>query len=131
MTVHSALAWTWCPCHNKKLCDAFQNSEIDRKATCQLLLSNTAHHLHRKHACPLSHTHTHTHTRQCFSSYQINVCTLIANNCTSPCSEICCTISFYIYRMSQDERSISWEVIVSVILSKKSVYVDVSYSERF
>jgi hypothetical protein len=27
--------------------------------------------------------------------------------------------------------SIFWEVIVSVILSKKSVYVHVSYSERF
>jgi hypothetical protein len=33
-----------------------------------------------------------------------------------------------IYRMSQKERSIVWEVIVSVILSKKSVYVHVSYS---
>jgi hypothetical protein len=34
-------------------------------------------------------------------------------------------------RVSQEERSIFWEVIVSVILSKKSVYVHVSYSELF
>jgi hypothetical protein len=34
------------------------------------------------------------------------------------------------YRMSQEERSIFWEVIVSVILSI-NVYVYVSYSERF
>jgi hypothetical protein len=33
--------------------------------------------------------------------------------------------------MYQDERSILWEVIVSVIQRKKSVYVHVSYSERF
>ena len=36
-----------------------------------------------------------------------------------------------IYRMSQEERSIFWEVIVSVILSKKPLYEHVSYSERF
>jgi hypothetical protein len=36
-----------------------------------------------------------------------------------------------IYRMSHEERSIFWEVTVSVILSKKSVYVHVSYSEQF
>jgi hypothetical protein len=33
--------------------------------------------------------------------------------------------------MSQEERSVLWEAIVSVILSEKSVYVHVSYSERF
>jgi hypothetical protein len=33
--------------------------------------------------------------------------------------------------VSQEERSIFWEVIVSVILSKRSVYVHVSYSKRF
>jgi hypothetical protein len=33
--------------------------------------------------------------------------------------------------VSQKERSVFCEVIVSVILSKKSVYVHVSYSERF
>jgi hypothetical protein len=32
--------------------------------------------------------------------------------------------------MSQEERSIFWEVIVSVILRKKSLYEHVSYSER-
>jgi hypothetical protein len=38
----------------------------------------------------------------------------------------------YIYRVSEEERSLFWEVIVSVILSKqKSVYVHVSCSERF
>jgi hypothetical protein len=35
-----------------------------------------------------------------------------------------------IYRVSQEERSIFWEVIVSVILSKK-LYMNMSYSERF
>jgi hypothetical protein len=34
------------------------------------------------------------------------------------------------YRVPQEERSIFWQVIVSVILSKK-LYVHVSYSERF
>jgi hypothetical protein len=34
-----------------------------------------------------------------------------------------------IYRVSQDDRSMFWEV--AVILSKKSVYVHVSYSLRF
>jgi hypothetical protein len=38
-------------------------------------------------------------------------------------------MSAVIYRVSQEERSIFWEVTVSVILS--SVYVHVSYSERF
>jgi hypothetical protein len=33
--------------------------------------------------------------------------------------------------VSQKERSIFWEIIISVILSKKSVYVHVFYSERF
>jgi hypothetical protein len=37
----------------------------------------------------------------------------------------------FIYRMSPEEMSVLWEVIVSVILSKKNVYVHVSYSERF
>jgi hypothetical protein len=37
----------------------------------------------------------------------------------------------FIYRMSQEERTIFWEVIVSVILSQKIVYVHVSYPERF
>jgi hypothetical protein len=36
-----------------------------------------------------------------------------------------------LYRVSQKERSIYWEVIVSVILSKNNVYVRVSYSEPF
>ena len=36
-----------------------------------------------------------------------------------------------IYRVSQKERSIFLEVKVSVILSKKSLYEHVSYSERF
>jgi hypothetical protein len=38
-----------------------------------------------------------------------------------------------LYRLSQEERSVFWEVIVSVILNKKekSVYVPVSYSELF
>jgi len=35
-----------------------------------------------------------------------------------------------IYRVSQEERSIFWEVIVLAILSK-NVYMNVSYSERF
>jgi hypothetical protein len=39
--------------------------------------------------------------------------------------------SLNIYRVSQEERSVFWKVIVSVILSKKIVYVHVSYSERF
>jgi hypothetical protein len=34
------------------------------------------------------------------------------------------------YAVSQEEKSIFWEVIVSPILSRKSVYVLVSYSER-
>jgi len=33
-----------------------------------------------------------------------------------------------VYRMSQEERSVFWEVIVSVVLSKNEC---VSYSERF
>ena len=33
-----------------------------------------------------------------------------------------------IYRVSQKERSIFWEVIVSVILSKKTLYEHVYYS---
>jgi hypothetical protein len=33
--------------------------------------------------------------------------------------------------MSQEERSIFWEIIVSVILRKKALYEHVSYSERF
>jgi hypothetical protein len=37
----------------------------------------------------------------------------------------------HIYRMPQEERSIFWEVTVSAILSEKSAYVHVSYSERF
>jgi hypothetical protein len=38
----------------------------------------------------------------------------------------------YMYiHMAQGERSIFWEAIVSVILSKKCVYVHVTYSERF
>jgi hypothetical protein len=36
-----------------------------------------------------------------------------------------------VYRMSQEERTIFWEVIVWVILSKKTLYEHVSYSERF
>jgi hypothetical protein len=36
-----------------------------------------------------------------------------------------------IYRVSQEERTIFWEVIVSLILSKKTLYEHVSYSERF
>jgi hypothetical protein len=36
-----------------------------------------------------------------------------------------------VYRLSQEERSIFWVVIVSVIINKKSVHVYVSYSERF
>jgi hypothetical protein len=35
---------------------------------------------------------------------------------------------YTLYRMFQEERSIFWEVIVS---KQKSVYVHVSYSERF
>jgi hypothetical protein len=35
-----------------------------------------------------------------------------------------------IYRLPQEERSIFWEVIVTVILSK-IVYIHVSYFERF
>jgi len=39
---------------------------------------------------------------------------------------------FMIYRVSQEERSIFWEIIVLVILSKKkTLYVHVTYSERF
>jgi hypothetical protein len=39
---------------------------------------------------------------------------------------------FIIYKVSQEERSIFWEDIVSVILSKKNcVCIHVSYSERF
>jgi hypothetical protein len=34
-----------------------------------------------------------------------------------------------LYRLSQEERLIFWEVIISVILSKKIVYVHVSFSE--
>jgi hypothetical protein len=40
------------------------------------------------------------------------------------------TYASYIYRVFQEERSIFWEVIVSVILSN-IVYAYVSYSERF
>jgi hypothetical protein len=40
-------------------------------------------------------------------------------------------IAILTYRVSQEERSIFWEVMISVILSKKSVYAHVSYSERF
>ena len=36
-----------------------------------------------------------------------------------------------LYWVSQEERSIFWEVIVAVILSKKTLYEHVSYSERF
>jgi hypothetical protein len=36
-----------------------------------------------------------------------------------------------LYGVSQEEMSIFWEVIVSVILRKNTVYVHVSYSERF
>jgi hypothetical protein len=36
-----------------------------------------------------------------------------------------------LYRVSQKERSVFWEVIVLVILSKKTLYEHVSYSERF
>jgi hypothetical protein len=39
--------------------------------------------------------------------------------------------SLMLYRMSQEKRSIFCEVIVSVIPSKKSVYVHVSYSDGF
>jgi hypothetical protein len=35
-----------------------------------------------------------------------------------------------LHRMSQEERSAFWKVIILVILSKK-VYVHVSYSEQF
>jgi hypothetical protein len=38
--------------------------------------------------------------------------------------------NYFVYRVSREEMSIFWEVIVSVILSKK-VYMYVSYSERF
>jgi hypothetical protein len=37
----------------------------------------------------------------------------------------------YVYAVSQEESSVLWEVIISVILSDESVYVHVSYSERF
>jgi hypothetical protein len=40
----------------------------------------------------------------------------------------------YIYRMSQEEKSIFWEVIISVILSKKKkiyIYVNVSIPNDF
>jgi hypothetical protein len=40
-------------------------------------------------------------------------------------------IGFFVYRVYQEERSVFWEVIVSVVLSKKKVYIHVSYSERF
>jgi hypothetical protein len=39
-------------------------------------------------------------------------------------------MQFRLYTMSQEDRSIFWEVIVSVIL-RKTVYVIVSYYERF
>jgi hypothetical protein len=35
------------------------------------------------------------------------------------------------YRVSQEERSIFWEVILSLILRKKCIYKHVSYTERF
>jgi hypothetical protein len=38
---------------------------------------------------------------------------------------------FGLNKVSQEDRSISREVTVSVILSEESVYVHVSYSERF
>jgi hypothetical protein len=37
----------------------------------------------------------------------------------------------WLYRVPQDERSIFWEVIVSVILRKKTLYEHVYYSKRF
>jgi hypothetical protein len=36
-----------------------------------------------------------------------------------------------LYKVSQEERAIFWEVIVSVILSKKGLYVHMFYSEGF
>jgi hypothetical protein len=38
--------------------------------------------------------------------------------------------TYYKYRVSHEERSIFWKVIVSVTLSKKNVYV-VSHSKQF
>jgi hypothetical protein len=40
-------------------------------------------------------------------------------------------LAVLLYRVYQEERSTFWEGIVSVILSKTSVYVHVSYFERF
>jgi hypothetical protein len=45
------------------------------------------------------------------------------------CREIFSCVT--LYKMPQEERSVFWEVIVLVILSKKSVYVHVSYSKQF
>jgi hypothetical protein len=39
------------------------------------------------------------------------------------------TFNIIVYRVSQEERPVFWEVIVSVIINK-SVHVHVSYSER-
>jgi hypothetical protein len=39
-------------------------------------------------------------------------------------------VIYFTFRVSEEERSIFWEVIVSVILTK-TVYVHVSYSELF
>jgi hypothetical protein len=46
-------------------------------------------------------------------------------------NETCYNYAPITYRVSQEERSIFWEVKVSVILRKKTLYEHVSYSKRF
>jgi hypothetical protein len=49
--------------------------------------------------------------------------------CVSVC--VCSCACVCIYSVSQEERSVFWEVIVLVILSKKYIYIHVLYFECF
>jgi hypothetical protein len=48
----------------------------------------------------------------------IYVCVCV---CVCVCVFVCVCVYIYIYRASEEERTIFWEVIVSVILSKKII----------